>query len=428
MRRRLLTGFGALIVLAGAGWWFAPALARVKAPIRVGLLHSMTGPMAISESSMVEAEVLAIEELNAAGGLLGRRVEWVKADGKSDPETFAREAERLIRDEKVCAIFGCWTSACRKSVKGVVERTDHLLIYPVAYEGLEQSPNIVYTGAAPNQQIIPTVKWAIDVLKAKTFFLVGTDSVWPHSVNAIVKDQLTALGGTVAGEEYVGDDGNRVDAVVAKAVKAGPDLILSTLEGETNLPFYKALRGGGVDNASKIPALSYSVTEEELRQLPVTRMVNDYAVCNYFQAIDRPENVDFVRRFKARFGQDRVTSDTIATAYSSVGFWAQAVREAETDEVGTVREFLLQQSLDAPEGVISIDRDTQHTWRPFFVGRVRGDGQIEILLTVSKPIRPVPFPFSRTRREWETFLESLRQGWGGNWSPPTGRASGRSGG
>ena len=424
MRRRWL-GIAAAVLALAAAYWFAPALlARSRPPIRVGLLHSMTGPMAISEASMVDAEAMALEELNAQGGLLGRRVEWVVADGRSDPTVFAREAERLIRDEKVSAIFGCWTSACRKAVKAVVERENHLLIYPVAYEGLEQSPNIIYVGAAPNQQVVPTVRWAFDVLKARSIYLIGVDSVGSRCVNAIIKDQLNALGASLAGEAYLAADAPDVDAAVKALIDAKPDAVLSTIEGELNVPFYTRLRGGPGRPGSKIPVVSYSVAEDELRKLPAKEMTADYAVCNYFQSIDRPENHEFVRRFRARFGADRVTSDAIASAYSSVVLWGEGAREAEADGASAVREAMLSQSLNAPEGIISIDRDTQHTWRPFFVGRIKADGQVEILTKFAKPIRPVPFPFSRTRREWESFLDALQAGWNGQWTPPAGRGPG----
>ena len=313
MRRGWVVLIAVLVVASGVAWFGVPALGRARMPIKVGILHSLSGPMAISEKSMIDAEVLALEEINAAGGLLGRPVEWVIADGKSDPATFAREAERLIAEEKVSVIFGCWTSATRKSVKAVVERTNHLLIYPVAYEGLEQSPNIIYCGAAPNQLIIPTVKWSRDVLKAKTYFLIGTDSIWPRSVNTIIKDQLIAPGASLLGEEYIDSAGNGLDAACETALKAAPDVIMTTIEGDANLPFYKKMRTAG-GAALKIPIINFPVAEDELQHLPVKDMVNDYLVCNYFQSIDRPENREFIKSFRARFGQDRVTSDTIATA------------------------------------------------------------------------------------------------------------------
>src|SRR4051812_22704361 len=216
-----------VVVLAGAAAFFAMRAGRSTAPIRVGILHSRTGAMAISEKSMIDAELLAIDEVNARGGILGRHVEPIVADGRSDWPTYAAEAERLIRDEKVDAIVGCWTSASRKTVKPVVEKYDHLFIYPMAYEGLEQSPNIIYTGAAPNQQITPAVKWSIDNL-GRRFFLVGSDYVWPHSVNSIVSDQLRAMGAEKLGEEYIFFGSFDVAAVIEKIRAARLDVIFST--------------------------------------------------------------------------------------------------------------------------------------------------------------------------------------------------------
>ena len=414
--RRWLPGVLGLSLAGLAVWAALPYVQRLRPPIRVGILHSLTGPMAISETSMVDAEVLALEEINASGGLNGRRVEWVVADGRSDPATFAREAERLISTEKVSVIFGCWTSACRKSVKPVVERAGCLLFYPVAYEGLEQSPNIIYGGAAPNQQIIPTVKWSTDFLKGRRYYLLGTDSVWPHAVNTIVTDQLKALGAEVVGEAYLGASGSAsdVEKALAQIVGARPDVVLSSIEGEENVAFYTKLRASGSAGA-KIPVVSFSMTEDELSHLPAKEMTSDYLVCNYFQAIDRPENREFVRRFKARYGENRVTSDPIATAHTGVRIWAQAYLDAESEEIDALRAAVLRQSINAPEGIASVDRETQHTWRPFFVGKVRGDGQVEIVWSAVKPIRPVPFPFSRTRSEWEVFIEGLKTAWNGNW-------------
>jgi urea transport system substrate-binding protein len=420
--RRVLVPAVVLGVIAALAWWFVwPAFAAKREPIRLGLLHSLTGPMAISELSMRDAEILAVEELNAAGGLLGRRVVAVEADGRSDASTFAREAERLIREQKVSAVIGCWSSDCRKSVKEVVEKDDHLLIYPVMYEGMEQSPNVVYTGAAPNQQVMPTIKWFADTMHVRRFYLLGTDSLWSRGVSAVVKDQIRALSGELAGEEYLEAGTSDVAEAVSKALAAKPAMLILTVEGVTNVPLYRKLRGEGGAPAD-MPILSFPLTEDELRSLPTASMTNDYLTCNYFQSVDRPENKDFVRRFRARFGADRTTSDAIATAYNSVRLWAQAVRESETDEVRIVREALTRQSLNGPEGVISVERDTRHTWRPLFIGKVRSDGQVEILLSLTKPIRPTPFPPTRTQSEWLAFEEGLRAGWNGQWSPPRGRA------
>jgi urea transport system substrate-binding protein len=411
----------AVVPVALAGWYAVGWFGGERMPIVVGLLQSQTGPMAISEKSMVDAEELALEEVNARGGLLGRRVERVVADGKSDWPTYAREAERLISDAHVSVIFGCWTSASRKNVKPVVERHDHLLVYPMAYEGLEQSPNIIYTGAAPNQQITPTVKWAYDYLKARRFFLAGSDYVWPHSVNAIIADQLKAIGAELAGERYITFGSSDVKEVIEAIRQAKPDVILSSVVGDTNLAFYPALRQAGL-TPEKTPVISFSIAEDELRKMSPQDVVGDYSAWNYFQSIDRAENREFVRKFQAKYGADRVTSDVMAAAYNSVLLWAQAVQEAGTDDVGTVRKFIRRQSLDAPEGIVSVDPETQHTWRPFYVAKMRGDGQFDIVWSMEKPIRPVPYPITRTRSEWEAFLNDLFARWGGNWANP-GKAS-----
>jgi urea transport system substrate-binding protein len=406
----------ALIVIAILGavafFWGPQLIGQVAPPIRVGILHSESGPMAISEKSMIDAEILALEEINADGGLLGRRVEWVKADGRSDWPTFEREARRLIETEKVSVIFGCWTSASRKSVKPVVEEKSHLLIYPMAYEGLEQSPNIIYTGAAPNQQVIPAVSWCHEVRKARKFFLVGSDYVWPHCVNEIIKDQFKALGDECVGESYIEFGSSEVDAAVEAIKKAAPDVIMSTVVGDSNAPFYQRLQDAGI-TPDRTPVLSFSIAEDELRKLPVQAMVGDYAAWDYFQSLDNPENRSFVARFKARYGKDRTTSDVITAAYNSVRLWAKAVAEARSADVADVLRAIRRQSMNAPEGVISIDEATRHTWRPVYIGKIREDGQFDLVWSSEKAVRPIPFPVSRRRSEWEAFLSNLNRTWGG---------------
>lgn len=292
---RIAAGFGLLIAVGCGAWWQWGAK---KQPIKVGVLHSLTGTMAISATSVCDATLLAIEELNAAGGVLGRRIEPVVADGKSDWPTFASEAERLITREHVAVVFGCWTSAGRKTVKPIFEKHDHLLFYPVQYEGLEQSPNIIYTGAAPNQQILPAVKWSFDHL-GRRFFLVGSDYVFPRTANAIIKAQVTALGGEIVGEEYLRLGSSEAAAVVQKIVQARPTVILNTINGDSNVAFFAALRGAGITPA-RIPTVSFSLAEGELRHMDARTMAGDYAAWNYFQSVDSPENRRFVEAFRAR--------------------------------------------------------------------------------------------------------------------------------
>jgi urea transport system substrate-binding protein len=413
--RKWVLASAVLLALAGAAY---VARARsIRPPIKLGLLHSRTGAMAISEKSMIDAELMAIDEINAGGGILGRMVQPVVADGRSDWRTYAVEAERLIRDEKVLAIVGCWTSASRKTVRPVIEKYDHLLIYPMAYEGLEQSPNIIYTGAAPNQQITAAIMWSFEHL-GRRFFLVGSDYVWPHSVNAIVSDQLKAIRAEKVGEEYIFFGSSDVGDAVEKIRQAKPDVIFSAVVGDSNIAFYKALKAAGI-RADRTPVVSVSIGEDELRVLPVEDMVGHYAAWDYFQSIPRKENIEFVRRFKHKYGQDRVTSDVIQTAYFSVLLWAQAARESGKVDAADVRKAMLGQTLNAPEGVVSIDPETQHTWRSFSLGRIRSDRQMDIVWTSQKAIRPAPYPLSRSRVEWDDFLQNLYDGWKGNWANPT---------
>lgn len=404
--------------IAGLGWLLLDRLLVDRSPIVVGILHSRTGPMAVSENAMIDAEVLALEELNRSGGLLGRPVRWIIADGASDWPTFAREAERLIRDEHVAVIFGCWTSACRKGVLPVVEAADHLLVYPMAYEGMEQSPNIVYTGAAPNQQITPAVQWCHDVLGARRFFLVGSDYIWPRCVNAIINDHLKGIGAEVVGEDYIPFGGTAVDELVKRIAAAKPDVILSSVPGDSGLAFARGLRAAGI-RAERTPVVTFAIGENELATATGVDMVGDYAAWNYFQSIDRPENRAFVTAFQAAYGAHRTTSDVMVAAYDSVRLWAQAVREAGTADVRQVRSAMRHQSLAAPEGVIAVDPETQHTWRPVFIGRIRADGQFDIVWSSRTAVRPVPFPLSRSRSEWEALVTGLYQGWGGRWTGPT---------
>lgn len=423
--RSVLPGLGrwlALPAIAALGWFVADRLLIDRTPVVVGLLHSQTGPMAVSERGMIEAEVLALEQLNRAGGLLGRPVRWVIADGASDPATFAREAERLIREQRVAVIIGCWTSASRKSVLPVVETADHLLIYPMAHEGLEQSPNIVYTGAAPNQQITPAVQWSHSSLGARRFFLVGSDYVWPRCVNAIAADQIRGLGAEVVDEAYVPFGSTALDDVVRRIAATAPDVILSSVAGDSALAFARALRAAGI-RANDTPVVTFSLAEQELTGAAGQDMVGDYAAWNYFQSIDRPENAAFVRSFQEEYGQGRATSDVIVAAANSVRLWAQAVQEAETADVRQVRTVLRRQSLAAPEGIIAIDPETQYTWRPVFIGRIREDGQFDIVWSSRTSVRPVPFPISRSRTDWERFVTDLFRGWGGRWVAPTTGAS-----
>lgn len=357
--------------------------------IKVGILHSLSGTMSISETSLRDAELMAIDEINAAGGILGRKIEPIIEDGASDWPTFAEKAKKLLERDKVATIFGCWTSASRKAVLPVVEKYNGLLWYPVQYEGLESSRNIFYTGAAPNQQIVPAVEWLLKQGK-KRFFLLGSDYVFPRTAHKIIKAQLQAEGGIVVGEEYTPLGHTDYSTIINKIKAAKPDVIFNTLNGDSNVAFFKQLRAAGI-TANDIPTMSVSIAEEEIRGIGAEYMKGHYAVWNYFQSTDTPENKEFVKKYKARYGQDRVTDDPIEAAYFQVYLWAEAVKKAGSTDVDKVREAARELEFTAPEGLVRIDKENQHTWKTVRIGQVTEEGQFKELWSSGEPVRPDPF-------------------------------------
>lgn len=400
--KRLLVVLSLLGILALA--WSARRAGVSVAPIRVGVLFSLSGPMAASSAPLADAARLAVEEINAAGGLLGRPLEMLMTDGRSDPAVFAREAERLIVEEKVSALFACWTSACRKAVKPVVERHRHLLFYPLQYEGLEQSPNIVYTGAAPNQQIIPGMHWALERFGGRVY-LLGSDYVFPRTANRMVRDLTEFSSGAVLGERYLPLDAESFDAAVEDIRRLKPDVVINTLNGDGNRHFFRALRTAGLEQT---PVVSFSVGEGELAAMGGDAFLPaHYAVWGYFQSLPGEANRRFIETFKARFGARRVTSDPIAAAYNSVQLWAAAVREIGSDDPEPVNQVIGRQSLAGPSGIVAVDAATRHTWRQLYIGHARADGQFDIVERSEPAIRPTPFPIYRNREDWRRIAADI---------------------
>lgn len=390
-------------------------------PIRVGVLHSLTGRMASSELPVVDATRFALDELNAAGGVLGRPVEVLVADGRSDPATFAEEAERLIGTEDVSVVFGCWTSACRRTVAPVFEASESLLFYPLQYEGLEESAHIVYMGAASNQQIIPAISWARRN-RFRSAFLVGSDYVYPRAANAIIHDELERLRGTVVGEDYVPLGSTDFDAIVRRINDVQPDIILNTINGaESNVAFFESLRDAGI-SVDDIPVLSFSVSEIDLSG-DSGAMVGHYVAWSYFQSVDTAANLAFVAKFKDAFGADRAVAAPMVSAYVGAHMWAQAVEAAGSPDPAAVMEHVGGASFNGPDTMVHIDAENLHTWKPIRIGRIREDGQIDILWNSGIPIRPEPYPTLRSPEQWHAFLQGLQDEWGGAWENPAGRTA-----
>lgn len=374
--------------------------------IKVGILHSLSGTMAISEKSVVDAEQLAIEEINNAGGVLGKQIQPIVEDGASNWDTFREKATKLIDQDKVAAVFGCWTSASRKNVLPVFEQKDHMLWYPVQYEGQECSKNIFYTGAAPNQQIEPSVDWLLEN-KGKEFFLVGSDYVFPRTANNIIKAQLAAKGGKTVGEDYLPLGNTEVTPIITKIKQALPNggVIYNTLNGDSNVALFKQMQGAGL-GPDKYPSMSVSIAEEEVKAIGPEYLKGHYAAWNYFQTVDTPANKKFVEAFKKKYGENRVTNDPMEAAYIAVYLWKQAVEKAGTaDDLAKVRAAAYGQTFDAPEGKVTLEPN-HHLAKLVRIGQVREDGLFEIVNETKTAVTPIP---------WNQFVKDTK-GFACDWS------------
>ena len=337
-------------------------------------------------------------------------MKWEIADGRSDPATFASQARRLIEKEKADVLVGGWSAECRKAMLAVAEEKKSLLIFPANFEGIEGSPHIIYSGGSANQVILPAVRWCFDALKARKFFVVGTEEVWSRVVAEVGKDGIKASGGEIVGESFLPLVGGDTPALVEAIRAAKPDVVLNVLVGDSNLAFYAALRRAGL-TPDKLPVMAFNVAEDELRRFPPGDVTGHYAAWSYFQSLDRPENVEFVRKFKAAYGQDRVIGDSMVAAYNGLMIWAQAAEEAGTGDPKAVLGQIDRQSLDAAEGIVTIDPESRVAWRPFFVGKARADGQFDVVWSITKPILPVTYVATRTRkrRNGMSLLDELRR-------------------
>lgn len=369
----------------------SPAAFADDDTVTVGVLHSLTGSMAISEEAVRDAEVLAIDQINEAGGVLGKKIEYKEEDGASDPSTFAAKAEKLIDEDGVATVFGCWTSASRKAVKSVFEDYDSLLWYPIQYEGMEDSPNIVYVGAAPNQQIVPAIQYLLDQ-GYKKFFLMGSDYVFPRTANEIINAQLKAAGLEAVGEEYADMDQTDFSSIISKIEAAEPDVIINTLNGTGNVSFFKQMSEKNYTSDDYM-TMSFSIAEEEVKTIGADILKGHLVSWNYYQTTDTPENEAFVKAYKEAYGEDRVTSDPVEAGYDGVWLWKAAVEKAGSFEVDDVLEAIDsgEISYQAPEGLVTIDGENQHCYKPVRIGQVQDDGMIKEVYATDEPIEPDPY-------------------------------------
>jgi urea transport system substrate-binding protein len=371
----------------------APEDGNAAAPagdsVQVGVLHSLSGTMAISEVTVKNSTQMAIDEIDAAGGVMGKKIEAVTEDGASDPATFAQQAGKLIDSDGVVTVFGGWTSSSRKAMLPVFENKKNLLWYPVQFEGNECSPNIMYSGAQPNQQILPAYDWGKEK-GFKKFFLVGSDYVFPRTANLILKKHIEADKLTLSGEEYQPMGGTDFSGVVAKIRAAKPDVIYSTLNGDSNVAFFKQMAAAGM-KSDVLPVMSFSIGEQEAQAMGPSLIEGSYAGWNYFQTVENPENTKFVAAYKAKYGADAVVTDPMVHGYLDVYVWKAAVEKAKSFDPAKVRAAAV--TLDAiptPLGTVKFAANNSLV-QTGYIGQADPKGQFKILWTSKGMIDPQPY-------------------------------------
>ena len=383
--------------------------AHAAETIKVGILHSLSGTMAISETALKETALMTIDEINKSGGVLGKKLEPVVVDPASNWPLFAEKARQLLTKDKVAVTFGCWTSVSRKSVLPVYKELNGLIFYPVQYEGEELEKNVFYTGAAPNQQAIPAVEYLMskDGGEAKRFVLLGTDYVYPRTTNKILRAFLKSKGVADADimEEYTPFGHSDYQTIIAKIKKFSSEgkktAVVSTINGDSNVPFYKELGNAGL-KATDVPVVAFSVGEEELRGVDTKPLVGHLASWNYFMSLKNPENEKFVKMYKDWAKKQKlpnadkvVTNDPMEATYIGIHMWAQAVEKAKSTDPDKVIAAMAGQTFKAPSGIVSkMDEKNHHLWKSVFIGEVKADGQFNVIWKTPGPVRAQPWsPF-----------------------------------
>jgi len=405
-RRTFIKLLGVAAGVVGTLGFSAILGAQSKDTIKVGVLHSLSGTMAISETVLKDVTLMAIEEINAKGGVLGKKLEPVVVDPASNWPLFAEKARQLLTQDKVAVVFGCWTSVSRKSVLPVFEELNGLLFYPVQYEGEELSKNVFYTGAAPNQQAIPAVEYLMSKEGggAKRFVLLGTDYVYPRTTNKILRAFLKSknIPESDIMEEYTPFGHTDYQTIIAKIKKFAAEgkktAVISTINGDSNVPFYKELGNQGL-KATDVPVVAFSVGEEELRGVDTKPLVGHLAAWNYFMSLKNPVNdawkkrwADYAKKMKLPNANKPLTNDPMEAAYIGVYMWKQAVEKAKSTDPDKVIPAMAGQTFNAPDGfLIKMDEKNHHLHKPVFIGEVKADGQFNVVWKTKGPIKAQPW-------------------------------------
>jgi urea transport system substrate-binding protein len=364
-----------------------PVLAQ-GGTVKVGVLQSLTGTMAISEVPVKDAEIFAIDQVNASGGVLGKKIEPIVEDGESAPAIFAQKAQKLIQEDKVVTVFGGWTSASRKGMLPVFERFHNLLWYPVQFEGNECSSNIMYSGAQPNQQILPALQWAFEKGYRK-YFLLGSDYVFPRTANLILKKHIVHDGGKVVDEEYVPLGGTDFSSIITKIRLSRPQIIFNTLNGDSNVSFFKQMAAAGMP-PSKMPVMSFSIAEQEAKAMGTELVTDSYAAWNYFESLNNPMNKKFLVAYHAKYPNSPM-DDPMVHGYIDVLIWAEAVKKANSFDPNAVRKAATQLGWEnSVMGKIKF-APNQSLYQTAYVAKLQPDGQFNILWQSKEPLFPQPY-------------------------------------
>jgi len=392
-------------------------------PIKVGILYSVTGAMRMSEEPVLRATLLAINEINEKGGVLGRQLEPVIADGRSDAFIFQQQAERLITSDHVEVIGGCWLSSCRKAVNAVVEKHGSMLIYPAQYEGMYPGPNTLHTGETFNQEVLPATMWALRNL-GKRIFIIGNESLFPRVVDALLQQMVPQLGGEIVGSEYITIGDEKIEPIVEKITQVQPDVIINNIAGSSNIILFEKFRKAREIWKKNIPVMSYNLNDPEIAIIGPENVAGSYTCGSYYDTIKTPESEKFVQLVHKAYGKFQTIAQTMQAAYEGMHIWAQGVERAGSTNVTAVKQAIRNQLYLAPEGIVAVSDDALNLYKPFRVALINPDGSSTIVWDAQMTLPPYAFPSQMfikqmittwSPEKWSDFLHALFVGWNNKW-------------
>ncbi|MEM7565355.1 MAG: transporter substrate-binding protein, partial [Pseudomonadota bacterium] len=387
------------------------------APIKLGVLYQLDDASGENDKPVIDTINLTVDAINQSGGLLGKQIEVVIANSGATESAHANAANRLLNEPNISAVIGCPTSACRKVVKPLFERKDHLLFYPSAHEGIEQSKNIIYSGTTPNQLIVPSVLWSIDNIGPQ-LFLVGSQQIYSHVVNALINDLARSTGAVVVGEYYLEDDIGNIDEIISTIRVQRPALVISTATTDEHRLLMRKIRSAGFES-NKLPALSFNKSRWSLSAEDLELFAGDYIGASYFPGATDEINRAFISSYQEQFGTNRIIEDSIVSAHASVSLWALAVETSNSADPKVLRQHLPGLTFAGLDGPIAIDRYNNHVWKASSIAKIQPKGTYDVVWNSGAPVSPSPYPRSRNRETWEWLINRLYESWDNRWTGST---------